>query len=92
VGRVSRGLVGENVKEDKTIENIERIFRASKSTGFEVFISPYYYYPTDDSWKVGGTLENIMHKIHMFRRSGALSLDGFSGSRADWLECYKPFI
>ena len=34
----------------------------------------------------------MMHKINMFHRSGALSLDGFSGSGADWLERYKPFI
>jgi nicotinamidase-related amidase len=27
-----------------------------------------------------------------FFRSGALSLDGFSGSGADWLERFKPFI
>ena len=85
-------LVGESVKENKTIEHIERIFKAAKNNGFEVFISPHYYYPTDDSWKFGGTLENMMHKINMFHRSGALSLDGFSGSGADWLERYKPFI
>ena len=28
----------------------------------------------------------------MFDRRGALSLDGFSGSGADWLERYTPFI
>ncbi len=28
----------------------------------------------------------------MFDRSGALSLDGFTGSGADWLEQYKPYI
>jgi nicotinamidase-related amidase len=28
----------------------------------------------------------------MFARSGALSLDGFSGSGADWLERFKPYI
>jgi nicotinamidase-related amidase len=33
-----------------------------------------------------------MHEIKMFDRRGALSLDGFSGSGADWLERYKPFI
>ena len=33
-----------------------------------------------------------MHDIKMFDRSGALSLEGFSGSGADWLERYKPFI
>ena len=85
-------LVGDSVKENKTVENIERIFKAAKRNGFEVFISPHYYYPTDHSWKFGGTVENIMHEIKMFDRSGALSLDGFSGSGADWLERYKSFI
>ena len=85
-------LVGDSVKENKTVENIERLFKAAKNNGFEVFISPHYYYPTDHSWKFVGTLEKMMHEIKMFDRSGALSLDGFSGSGADWLERYKPFI
>jgi nicotinamidase-related amidase len=85
-------LVGDSVKENKTVENIERLFKAAKSNGFEVFISPHYYYPTDHAWKFGGTVEKMMHEIKMFDRNGALSLDGFSGSGADWLERYKPFI
>ena len=85
-------LVGDSVKENKTIDNIERLFQAAKKNGFEVFISPHYYYPTDHGWKFGGTVENLMHEIKMFDRSGALSLDGFSESGADWLERYKPYI
>jgi nicotinamidase-related amidase len=85
-------LVSDSVKENKTIENIERLFKAAKINGFDVFISPHYYYPTDHSWKFEGTLEKVMHEIKMFDRRGALSLDGFSGSGADWLERYKPFI
>ena len=85
-------LVGDSVKENKTVENIERIVKAAKSNGFEVFISPHYYYPTDHTWKFGGTVEKMMHEIKMFDRSGALSLDGFTGSGADWLERYKPLI
>ena len=85
-------LVGDSVKENKTIENIERIVKAAKANGFEVFISPHYYYPTDHSWKFGGTVEKMMHEIKMFDRSGTLSLDGFSGSGADWLERYKSLI
>jgi len=85
-------LVGDSVKENKTVENIERLFKAAKKNGFEVFISPHYYYPTDDSWKFGGTLEKMMHEIKMFERSGPLSLEGFAGSGADWLERYKAFI
>ena len=85
-------LVGDSVRENKTVENIERLFKAAKANGFEVFISPHYYYPTDSGWKFGGTIEKIMHEIKMFARSGALDLEGFSGSGADWLERYKPFI
>jgi nicotinamidase-related amidase len=85
-------LVGDSVKENKTVENIERLFKTAKANGFEVFISPHYYYPTDRGWKFGGTIENVMHEIKMFDRSGALDLDGFTGSGADWLERYKPYI
>ena len=89
---VTWGLVGVSVKENKTVENIERLFKAAKAKGFEVFISPHYYYPTDHGWKFGGTIENVMHDIKMFDRSGALDLEGFEGSGADWLERYKPYI
>jgi nicotinamidase-related amidase len=85
-------LVGDSVKENNTIENIERLFKTAKANGFEVFVSPHYYYPTDHGWQFGGTIEKVMHDIKMFDRSGALSLEGFSGSGADWLERYKPFI
>ena len=89
---VTWGLVGDSVQETKTVENIERLFKAAKANGFEVFISPHYYYPTDHGWKFGGTIENVMHDIKMFDRSGALDLEGFEGSGADWLERYKPYI
>ncbi|MEJ2196732.1 MAG: cysteine hydrolase [Ignavibacteriaceae bacterium] len=85
-------LVGDSVKENNTIENIENLFKAAKKNGLEVFISPHYYYPTDHNWKFGGTVEKMMHEINMFNRGGALNLEGFSGSGADWLERFKPFI
>jgi nicotinamidase-related amidase len=89
---VTWGLVGDSVKENKTVENIERLFKAAKANGFEVFISPHYYYPTDHGWHFGGTVEKMMHEIKMFDRTGPLDLAGFSGSGADWLERYKPYI
>jgi nicotinamidase-related amidase len=85
-------LVGDSVKENKTIQNIERLFKTAKANGFEVFISPHYYYPTDHGWKFGGTIEKVMHDTKMFDRSGALNLEGFSGSGADWLKRYKSYI
>ncbi len=89
---VTWGLVGENVTENNTVENIEALFKAAKQAGLNVFISPHYYYPTDHGWKFQGTLEKAMHDIHMFDRKDPLSVDGFEGSGADWLERYKPYI
>ncbi len=85
-------LVGDSVKENRTIENIERLFKTAKDNGYDVFVSPHYYYPTDKGWMFGGTIEKIMHEINMFGRKSALSLEGFQGSGADWLERYKPYI
>ena len=33
-----------------------------------------------------------MHQIHMFDRKGQLTIEGFRGSGADWLERYKPYL
>jgi len=79
------GMVGDSVKENKTVENMERIFKAAKENGFEVFISPHYFFPTDSGWKFNGPLETDEFENKMFARSGRLRLDGFSGSGADWL-------
>src|SRR5262245_62003677 len=86
------GLVGGSVKENKTIENMERLFQAAKQKGFEVFISPHYYYPTDKGWKFNGPLETDEINFGMFARKGIYNLDGFSKSGADWLDRFKPYI
>ena len=89
---VTWGVVGKSVTENKTVENIETLFKAAKASKIPVFISPHYYYPTDHGWKIEGALEVLMHKIGMFDRKDPLSLEGFKGSGADWLERYKPYI
>jgi biuret amidohydrolase len=89
---VTWGIVGQSVTENNTVENIESLFKAAKSSGVPVFISPHYYYPHDHQWKFEGALELLMHKIGMFDRKGALVQEGFSGSGADWLDRYKPYI
>jgi nicotinamidase-related amidase len=86
------GLVGNSVTENDTVAHIEDLIRSARSSGFGVFVSPHYYYPTDGAWQFGGTIENLMHDIDMFARKDALSLEGFDGSGADWLERYKPLI
>jgi nicotinamidase-related amidase len=86
------GMVGKSVTENNTVENIEALFKVAKDKGIGVFISPHYYFPTDHGWKFEGTLEKVMHEINMFDRKDALSVDGFEGSGADWLERYKIYI
>ncbi len=89
---VTWGVVGKNVTENDTVAHIEELMLAAKEAGLPLFVSPHYYYPTDHGWQFEGALEALMHSIGMFDRKGPLSLDGFEGSGADWLDRYKPFI
>jgi nicotinamidase-related amidase len=86
------GAVGASVTENHTVENMERLFKAAKANGYEVFISPHYFYPTDSRWKFNGPLEADEFKTHSFARTGSLSLTGFANSGADWLDRFKPYI
>ena len=89
---VTWGVVGKSVTANNTVENIETLLKSAKANGIPVFISPHYYYPHDHSWRFEGALEKLMHNIGMFDRKDALSVEGFEGSGADWLERYKPYI
>jgi nicotinamidase-related amidase len=64
------GAVGASVTENGTIENMERIFKAAKANGYEVFISPHYFYPTDTGWKMNGPLEADEFRTHFVRPNG----------------------
>ncbi|SNR84119.1 cysteine hydrolase [Lutibacter flavus] len=89
---VTWGVVGESVTANNTVENLETLFKLAEANGIKVFISPHYYYEHDHSWKFEGALETLMHKITMFDREDQLSLEGFKGSGADFLERYKKYI
>jgi nicotinamidase-related amidase len=84
--------IGASVTENRTIENMVRIFEAAKANGYEVFISPHYFYPTDSGWRMNGPLEADEFRTHTFARTGPLSLAGFPNSGADWLDRFKPYI
>jgi len=89
---VAWGVVGKNVTDNNTVENIETLMKAAKANDMPVFISPHYYYPHDHGWKFEGALEKLMHTIGMFDRKDALNVDEFEGSGADWLAQYRPYI
>ncbi len=89
---VTWGVVGESVTRNNTVANLDALMQAAKENGVQLFVSPHYYYPTDHGWQFGGPLEVLMHNIGMFDRVSPLSLEGFEGSGADWLEQYKPYL
>lgn len=89
---VAWGACGESATQNNTVANLDKLLRAAITAEMQIVISPHYYYPTDHGWKFEGTLEKLMHDIHMFDRRGALNLDGFEGSGADWVEQLKPHI
>ncbi len=89
---VAWGAVGESVKENNTIDNIETLFKLGEKYDIPVFISPHYYYKHDHTWKFEGALEKLMHDISMFDRGDQLNVEGFEGSGADWLPRYKKYI
>jgi len=85
-------LVHESLRENNTIENMDRIFKAAKAHGFEVFISPHYFYPIDKGWKFNGPLETDEAVNGYFARKGLYTAEGLEGSGADWLARFKPYI
>ena len=89
---VTWALVGENITELNTVPNIGRLFEAAKKANITVAVSPHYYYPTDHGWKFEGALEKVMHKLTMFDRKSAYSMEGFEGSGADFMPQYKKYI
>lgn len=86
------GVIGASVTEHNTVENIDSLFKTAKANDLTVAVSPHYYYKTDHGWKFEGALEKLMHKIGMFDRPNALSLEGFEGSGADFMPQYKKYI
>lgn len=89
---VTWGVVGKSVEANHTVENLEQLLTAANDAKVPVFVSPHYYFPHDHGWGFAGGVETMMHGIKMFDRSGALTLDGFEGSGADWLDRLAPFI
>lgn len=85
-------VLGASVTENRTVEHMLEIFGAARTHGYRVFISPHYFYPTDSDWLFNGPLEAAELESGTFGRSGALDLTGFSGSGADWLPEFTPYI
>ncbi len=89
---VTWGVVGKSVEANHTVDNLDALMTAAKKADIPLFVSPHYYYPHDHQWQFAGGVETLMHAIHMFDRTDALSLEGFDSSGADWLDRLTPHI
>lgn len=85
-------FVQKTIIQNNAIANIEALMKAAHALGIPVFVSPHYYYPSDDSWLFRDPLGAVMHENQMFHRKDPLSLEGFRQSGADWLEQLRPYI
>jgi nicotinamidase-related amidase len=84
--------IGASVTDNDTVQHLIDIFAAARTAEFDVFISPHYFYPTDNNWLFNGPFEADEFRTNTFARAGALTLEGFSGSGADWLDEFKPYF
>ncbi|MBN9119845.1 MAG: cysteine hydrolase [Planctomycetes bacterium] len=92
-GGAAWGLVAESMAANNTVANIEALLGAARESGYPVFLSPHYYYPSDGKWVApAGAVEALMGRLGVFARKGPLTLDGFDGSGADWPERFKPLL
>jgi nicotinamidase-related amidase len=89
---VTWDIVGQSVQEHNTVVNIGRLFAAAQQVGMTIAISPHYYYPFDQGWQFGGALEQLMHKIGMYKRPSPYSLHNFENSGADFMPEHKQYI
>lgn len=85
-------VLKDSLVENGTVEHLVDICTAARAGGFAVLISPHYFYPTDHGWLFNGPLESDELRTNTFARTGPLTLDGFPGSGADWLDRLRPFI
>ena len=53
---VAWGVVEQSVLANNTVPNLETLLRTAKESGVQVFISPHYYYPTDNGWQFEGSV------------------------------------
>lgn len=86
------GLFADNLRELGTVDNLERLFKAAKRSNVPVFVSPHFYFPHDAEWKYPGALQQQLLDLGVFRRADPIDSRGFSGSGADFLGRYKPYI
>jgi nicotinamidase-related amidase len=84
-------LLEANMKQLNTIDNIERLMKASKKSGVTLAVDPLMYTPLDSNWTNAGTLQRQLLDMKALHTKGYSDKE-LAGSGADYFERYKPFI
>lgn len=84
-------LLAENLKQLNTIDNIERLMKASKKAGVVLAVDPLMYTPLDSNWNNAGALQRQLLDMKALHTKGYSDKD-LAGSGADYFERYKPYI
>jgi nicotinamidase-related amidase len=74
-------------------DNLEALLICTKECGFPVIHSPHYFYPTDGQWVAPmGAMADFLGARACVLRKDPLSLDGFTGSGADFPERFRRYL
>jgi nicotinamidase-related amidase len=85
-------VLSASITENNTVGNLVALLGAARAGGYPLVVSPHYFYPVDHAWEFNGPLETDELNSDTFARQGPLTLAGFDGSGADWLEELREFL
>ncbi|AQA02192.1 isochorismatase [Mycobacterium sp. MS1601] len=85
-------VLAASITENNTVAHLVELLGAARAGGYPLVVSPHYFYPVDHTWLFNGPLESDELSSDTFARQGPLTLDGFAGSGADWLDDLREFI
>ncbi len=85
-------VFGRSVTENNTVANLGILFEAAESRRHDRRCLAAIRVFSRRGVAIRGPAEELLNALHMFKRSGPLTVEGLPGSGADFLERFKQFI
>jgi biuret amidohydrolase len=86
-------MIAERLASENVVDHLEELLIAAKANDVAVVHSPHYFYPTDGQWVAPpGAMAHYLGGIGFVQRKDPLSLDGFTGSGADFPERFRKYL
>lgn len=77
------------IEQNNTIINLENLMKAAKTNGYQLFISPHYLMPHDNTWIGMGVEEEMLINNKFYQRQNDFEPLPFG---ADFEATLKPYI